>query len=178
MKYPQDLEKKGFTLNKAKIYAKGLLAILSTKKQDFSKGIEVIKNKNIHKIALANTKTAPYGMASLQALKKVKLYEKNKNKFVYAESISQTLSYIFTACDIGFVAKSSLYSSKLKEHKEGIHWLEVNRDLYEPINQGIVLLKHAKNNKESKEFYDFILSSEAKNIFKKYGYLVPKEENK
>ena len=93
--------------------------------------------------------------------------------FVYAESISQTVSYAITAADIGFIAKSSLYSPKMTKYKENIHWKEVDPKLYDPINQGIVILKNGSNNKEVQAFYDFMLSDKAKEIMKRYGYLVP-----
>ena len=64
------------------------------------------------------------------------------------------------------------YLSEFKDNKENIHWKEIDKSLYTSINQGIVLLKHAKDNKEASSFYDFILSKKAKNIFREYGYLV------
>ena len=47
------------------------------------------------------------------------------------------------------------------------------QELYTPIDQGIVLLKHAENNADAKAFYEFILGDKAKEIFKKFGYNVP-----
>ncbi|NVJ52405.1 MAG: molybdate ABC transporter substrate-binding protein [Campylobacteraceae bacterium] len=173
MKYPKTLESDGLSLTKPLVYAQGSLAILSSKKQDFSKGIEIVKDKNIEKIAIANPKTAPYGKATVEALKNAKLYDSIEKKFVYGESISQTVSFSITAAQLGFIAKSSLYSDKMKKYKEGVNWIDVDPKLYTPINQGIIILKNAKDNKEVKVFYDFILSPKAKKIFKRFGYLVP-----
>jgi molybdate ABC transporter, periplasmic molybdate-binding protein len=49
----------------------------------------------------------------------------------------------------------------------------VPQELYTPIDQGIVLLKHADGNADAKAFYEFILGEKAKEIFKKFGYNVP-----
>ncbi|MBQ7675499.1 MAG: extracellular solute-binding protein, partial [Campylobacter sp.] len=46
----------------------------------------------------------------------------------------------------------------------------VDSSLYDPIAQGIVILKKAENNAEAKAFYDFILGEKGKEIFAKYGY--------
>lgn len=173
MKYPENLDKDGLSATKPLIYAQGSLAILSAKKQDFSKEIEIVNDNKIEKIAIANPKTAPYGKATVEALTNAKLYEGVEKKFVYAESISQTVSFTITAAQLGFIAKSSLYSDKMKKYKEGINWTDVDPKLYTPINQGIIILKSAKDNKEVKAFYDFILSQKAKKIFKEFGYLVP-----
>jgi len=171
MKYPQDLYLHGFAQKPPKIYAMGALALFSPKKRDLSKGIYLTKNSSISRIAIANPKTAPYGKATKVALKNAKIYDEVKSKFVYAQSISQTVQYALSATDIGFVAKSSLFGSKMKRFKRYSNWIEVDKNLYSPIKQGIVIIKKTKNIKEAKEFYDFIFSNEAKKVFKRYGYL-------
>ncbi len=173
MKYPNALYKDNIAITKPIVYAQGSLAYLSSKPKDFSKGMNLLTNNKIKKIAIANPKTAPYGQATLEALKNINIYDKIKKKLVYGESIAQTVSYTVTATDIGFVAKSSLYSSKMSQFKEHINWTEVDEKLYTPINQGIVILKKGQNNKEVKAFYDFILSKPAQEIFKKFGYKIP-----
>ena len=173
MLYPNNLYQKGFATTKPKIYAKGGLAILSTKRYDLSKGIYLLEDKHIKKIAVANPKTAPYGIATKEALKNANLYTNIKSKFIYGESISQTVSYTVIATDIGIVAKSSLYSKNMSKYKKNINWIDVDNKLYTPISQGIVLLKTANKNKETKLFYNFILSQKGKDIFKKFGYIAP-----
>lgn len=170
MKYPNTLYKKNLTLNKPIVYAKGSLALLSAKSKGLSSNLSLLTKKEIKRIAIANPKTAPYGMASFEALEKSKLYEKIKDKLVFAESISQTVSYSVTAADIGFIAKSSLYSPKMKRFKKDIHWVEVDSSLYTPINQGLVILRRTKSKDEAQAFFNFIQSKSAKSIFKRYGY--------
>ncbi len=172
MKFPKSLYDDNMAITKPIVYAQGSLAILSAKEMNFEKGIDVITQKQISKIAIANPKTAPYGAAAVEAIKNAKLYDSVESKFVYAESISQAVSYAITAADIGFIAKSSLYSDKMSMYKENINWVSVDSSLYTPIDQGIVLTSVAKENTEAKAFYEFILSQKAKEIFKEYGYLV------
>jgi len=169
MQYPQALYDEGKAITKPVIYARGLLSFLSNKKRNPCKEETVLNDEDIQKIAIANPKTAPYGAATIEALKNAKLYEKHKEKFVYGESVSQTLFYATMAADIGIVATSSLHTPQLAMYKEGLHWWELDEELYTPIKQGMVLLK---DDKETKAFYDFILSIEAKKIFTKYGYEV------
>lgn len=173
MGFPDVLYKENDAVTRPLIYAQGSLAYLSNKKQDFNKGIKLLESPEIAKIAIANPKTAPYGTAALEAIKNAGILAKVENKFVYAESISQVVSYSVTAADIGIIAKSSLYDSKMSMYKEGENWAEVDSKLYTPIDQGIVLLKNAEANAEAAAFYAFILSKKAKEIFQKYGYTVP-----
>lgn len=172
MKFPETLFGKNLAITKPVIYAQGSLAMLSVKPLDFSKGITLVVDSNINKIAIANPKTAPYGTAAQEALKNLNILDEVESKFVYAESISQAVTYTITAADIGFIAKSSLYDENMKQYKENINWVSIDPKLYTPIDQGIVLLKRAENNTEAKAFYDFILSDNAKDIFKKFGYLI------
>lgn len=172
MKFPQSLYEENMAITKPIVYAQGSLAMLSAKELDFSQGIEMVAQKEIEKIAIANPKTAPYGAAALEAITNAKLLNSVESKLVYAESISQTVSYAITAADIGFIAKSSLYSDKMSKYKENVNWVSVDSSLYTPIDQGVVLTSMAKENAEAKAFYEFILSQKAKEIFKEYGYLV------
>jgi molybdate transport system substrate-binding protein len=173
MKYPEALYSDGVAVTRPIIYAQGSLAMLSDSQKDFSKGIDLVKDSSIGKIAVANPKTAPYGKAAVDAMKKGGVLDAVESKFVYAESISQTVSYAVTAADLGFIAKSSLYSPKMKEYKKGVHWAEVDPKLYTPINQGIVVLENGEDNSEVAAFYAFMLSSKAKKIMEDFGYLVP-----
>jgi molybdate transport system substrate-binding protein len=173
MKYPDTLYSEKIATTKPVIYAQGTLALLSVKKQDFSKGIKLLEDKHIRVIAIANPKTAPYGIAAMQVLKNANILDKVKHKFVYGESVSQTISYSITAADIGLVAKSSLFSPKMSRFKKGINWADIDKNFYTPINQGIVMIRDASKRAEVKAFYDFILGSKAKKVFHRFGYIVP-----
>ncbi len=172
MRYPQKLYDTHMAITKPLVYAKGSLALFSIKEHDFSKGLALVKEKSIQRIAIANPKTAPYGKAAMEALKNAHILQSVHSKLIYGESIAQTISYAVSAADIGIIAKSSLFSSKMTLYKEGKNWSEINAKLYTPIEQGIVLLKYANNTQEYKAFYDFIVSKRAQLIFKKYGYIV------
>jgi molybdate transport system substrate-binding protein len=171
MKYPERLYTEKIAINEPIIYANGLLAFLSTKKRDFSLGMQLLEKESIRKIAIANPKTAPYGKATLEAFKASGIYKKIKDKLVYAESASAVVSYAISAADIGIVPKSTLFSDKMRNYKKGINWVDVDSSLYSPIHQGIVILQKGKNNQEVLNFYKFILSDKAKKIFKEFGYI-------
>ena len=173
MKYPKALYKNKVAITKPIVYAQGTLALLSNKSRDLSNGLELLKDKKISRIAIANPKTAPYGKAAFEAIKKANIYDEIKKKFVYGESISQTVSYTVTATDIGIIAKSSLYSPRMSRFKKGLNWVEIDSSLYTPINQGIVILKEGAKNSEVELFYNFILEKKAKKIFEDFGYIVP-----
>lgn len=177
MKFPQSLYEKKMTTTPPIVYAQGAIAIFSVKELDYSKGISLLKDANISKIAITNPKTAPYGAAAIEAIKNAEI-DGIESKYVYAETISQAVTYTTTATDIGFIAKSSLYEGNMTQYKENKNWITVDPKLYTPIEQGIVMIDNTNNLSEIKKkedvkaFYDFILSDRAKKIFTEYGYIV------
>ncbi|WP_456470249.1 molybdate ABC transporter substrate-binding protein [Caminibacter sp.] len=163
MKYPKFLYKKGFAKTKPKVYAKGAIILFSIK----IKNLDLKKLKSVNQIAVANPKTAPYGEAALEAFKNAGIDKCIKNKLIYAETVSSVIPYVYHSADVGVIAKSLIYSKKLRNKR--FYYKDIPYNLYTPINQGVVLLK---DNEEAKKFYRFIFSEEAKKILKKYGYIV------
>lgn len=172
MKYPEFIYKKGIALTHPKVYAYGELVLWTTQNIDLSHHLSSLKNTKIKNIAVANPETAPYGEATLSALKKSNLYETIKNKIVYGESISQVNQYQLTgATNAAFTALSVVLSPTLRN--QGKYFI-INDSLYAPIKQGSVLLKHAKKNnlKMSKAFHKLLFSEKGKAIFRYFGYRV------
>jgi molybdate transport system substrate-binding protein len=160
MKYPLFLYKKKIALTKPKIYAEGKIVLFS--RFPIRNYKEAILNAT--SISVANPKIAPYGKAAIEFLNNDGLYEKVKNKLIYAETVSAAFNYSLHSTDIGIIAKSLLFSPNLKNCK--VNYVDLPL-YYTPIAQGVVLL-----NKKAINFYNFLFSKKAKQIFKKYGYKV------
>jgi len=170
IKYPEEVYVSGKAIAKPKVYAYGQLALWSMV-ANIHLSIDSLVSKKIQHIALANPKTAPYGEAAVEVLNKYNLDTKIKDKLVFGESIAQTNQFISSeSVEVGFTALSVVLSPKIKEQGK---WIVIDSSLHTPIEQGVVLLKQENTNtKQAKQFYDFLFSAEAKNILKKYGYLV------
>jgi molybdate transport system substrate-binding protein len=171
--YPATLYKEGLTADTPKVYANGLL-VLWTARTDLKPAadLKLLLTDDIKKIAIANPKTAPYGVAAVQAMKYYKLYDTLQSKLVLGESIAQTNQFISSsAADIGFTAKSVVLSDEMKGKGS---WVDVDPKAYSPIAQAAVVLKHGKdtNADAAQKFYNYLYSAEAKAILKQYGYIV------
>ena len=115
--------------------------------------------------------TSPYLILIVLAF--YKLDKTVEPKLVYGENIGQTTQFIQTqAADIGFTAKSLVISPELKNQGK---WVEVPKNAYQPIAQGVVVLKEAEKHDAAaaKKFYDYLYSSKARAVFEKYGYQLP-----
>ena len=170
MKFPNTLYDSGLTIERPQIYAYGSLVIWTVNTQ-LKADYKTFFKKQVNHIALANPKTAPYGRAALEVLKKKGLYESLKSKFVYGESIAQTNQFIISyAAEIGFTAKSIVLSPYMKGKG---NWKDVDHELYAPIEQGVVILKNRDVHlEEAKRFQKFLFSDKGKEILNKFGYLI------
>jgi molybdate transport system substrate-binding protein len=171
-KYPENLYQNNLAAEKPKVYARGALVLWTIKDGlQLQKDLQFLLSGKVKTIAIANPKIAPYGSAALAFLKKYGLYDKLKKKLVYGESISQTSQFIATGnADVGFTAKAVVLSDQIKNKGK---WIELNSDEYPPILQAAVLLKYGVQNHSSaaRKFYEFLFSENAKDIYKKYGYI-------
>ena len=168
MKYPRELFNRNFTLYEPDIYAYGNL-ILWTLHEEIEPDLETLVSEKVSYIAMGNPKTAPYGVSAMEVLINSGIEEKLNKKLVYGESIAQTNQFIISkSVDLGFTSKSVVMSKQMKGRGQ---WAEIDKNLYSPMAQGMVVLKSRKAFKtKSIQFRDYMLSSEGKEILHKFGY--------
>jgi molybdate transport system substrate-binding protein len=166
--YPEKLKALGMVTCDVKTYAYGKLVLWSNT-VDVSKGLEILTDKSVVRIAMANPELAPYGERSLQCLKYYSLYEKLKGKIVYADNIAQAAQYARTGnAEAAFIALALAMSPEMK----GTSFV-LDTKSYKPVEQAMVLMKSRQSNPEALKFMNFVLSAECKPVFEKYGYIVP-----
>ncbi|MHB1195661.1 MAG: molybdate ABC transporter substrate-binding protein [Lutibacter sp.] len=167
--YPQKLKEKGFAISEVKTYGIGRIVIWSKKINPNVEKMNSLLNPKLNKIAIANPDHAPYGEKAKESMLHYKFYDQVKSKFVYGENISQTAQFIeLGAADIGIVALSLALSPNMK--KAGGKYYVIPEKSHQPLEQGYVILKHAKNNPNAVKFYNFMASPTAKAILKHFGF--------
>lgn len=173
MEYPEGLFKDGYATTPPKPYAYGLLVLWTKADVDLSKGVAGLTDKSVGKVAIANPKVAPFGKQSLKVLEYYKVRDLVEPKLVYGENITQVSQYVDSkAADIGFSAKSIVVAPEMAGKGR---WINVPSESYEPIAQGVVILKHGSefNGEAARKFYGFVQSEKARAIFAKNGYKLP-----
>ncbi|MEX0829869.1 MAG: molybdate ABC transporter substrate-binding protein [Nitrospirales bacterium] len=100
-------------------------------------------NGHFEHLAIANPKTAPYGTAAKQVLKKLGLWDQLKNRLAQGENIGQTFQFVFSHnAQFGFVALAQVLDPKIKG--AGSRW-DVPENLHEPLTQHAVLLTNGQH---------------------------------
>ena len=172
--YPRKLEEAGLTVPGSLYpYAIGRIVLWAGKdsRLDLSKGLEILREPTIKKIAIANPKHAPYGRAAVAAMEQAQVYDRVKDKLVLGENISQAAQFIESgAADIGIIAMSLAVAPLMQA--AGQYW-EIPADAHPPIEQGAVVLTGGKNQASAKAFLSFVQGAEGQAMMKRYGFVIP-----
>ncbi|MAY01362.1 MAG: molybdate ABC transporter substrate-binding protein [Gammaproteobacteria bacterium] len=171
---PQALEDAGMILPSTRFtYAVGGLALWSKNAElDLQNG-EILRHGNFNRLALANPRLAPYGIAAVETLQHLGLDESTRHKWVLGENISQALQFVETRnADLGFVSVSQILDQG--EVRDGSAWL-VPADLHSPIRQDAVILRRAEQNPAAHAFINFIQGNQASSIIESFGYRLDSE---
>jgi len=149
-------------------YAQGHLVVWTKNESKLvlDKDLKVLLSPDIKKIAVANSKLAPYGRIAEAAMKKAGIFEQVSKKLVVGENISQTAQFAESgAADVSLIAMSLAQSETLK--KEG-RFVEVNPALYPALIQSGIVLK-SKNHDTAENFKKYFLSAKSQKVMKDFG---------
>lgn len=173
--YPKKLEEAGLTVRGSLYrYAVGRVVLWAPKSSplDVSKGLTVLREPTIKKIAIANPKHAPYGRAAVAAMEHAQVYGDVKDRLVLGENISQAAQFIESgACDVGIIALSLAMAPAMST--AGRYW-EIPAEAHPPLEQGAVVMKQSKNQELARSFLGFLQGPQGQEIMTRYGFTLPK----
>ncbi|KLN60538.1 hypothetical protein WH96_12600 [Kiloniella spongiae] len=170
---PRKLEEEGRSVLTSRFtYAYGQIALWSRDDKFFNGNklsnedvVKLVMGNRVTRFAVANPKTAPYGLAAEQYLKKLGVYSHLQGKTVYGENIAQTYQFAYTGnAELAVVAYAQILGNSL-----GQHWLISQQD-YAPLGQDAVLLKRGQSSEAALAFMNYLQSRDAAVIIKKFGY--------
>jgi len=168
--YPELLYKQGLSY-KPRTYAIGKLALF-TVENNINVDNPKLALLQAKKIAIANPRVAPYGIAGISTLHCYHIYHNVKDKIVFGENIIQTAQYVASKnADVGLVSYSLLLTPQLKG--KGKIYL-IPQACYKPIVQSAAVIKATKDKNAAMRFFNFLYSQEAIGIWKSFGYGIPR----
>jgi molybdate transport system substrate-binding protein len=146
-------------------YAVGRLVLWSPNAGLVDNRGAVLKGGGYSKLAIADPAAAPYGLAAIQTLKTLNIYDQVKPKIVQGSSIAQAFEFVKTGnAELGFVALSQVIAET-----GGSRWLVPESD-HQPITQQAVLLKPGATSKGAQGFLTFLKGAQARAIIRRFGY--------
>src|SRR5262245_27724353 len=116
--YPRRLTESGHA-DRASLYeyAAGRVVLWTRKDTgiDVTRGLPVLQDARVKRIAIANPDYAPYGRAAVAALRHAKLFETVQSKLVLGENISQATQFAESGnADVGILGLSAALSPALQ----------------------------------------------------------------
>ena len=171
-KTPMLLEQEGLAVSSTRfVYALGKLVLWSARPGFVDDKGAVLSKGSYNKIAYADPKLAPYGLAAQETLQKMNLWDKVQSKIVTGESIAQAYQFAASGnAELAFIALSQI--TKDGKVSKGSWWI-VPSHLYHPIRQSAVLLSGAKDQVAAQAFLAFLKSKKAAAVIRGFGYELP-----
>jgi molybdate transport system substrate-binding protein len=168
---PALLEQKGYAVAGSRFtYALGRLVLWSNDAKLAGKDCrQALIDIDFRHVAIANPKTAPYGVAAVAVLEKLGIGPQRLGPLVVqGENIAQTLQFVASgSAQLGFVPLSQLGDPGVPAGS--CRW-DIPADLHPPIVQQAVLLKRAAGNKAAVAFHEFLKSDVARKLIASHGY--------
>ncbi|HKJ70758.1 MAG TPA: molybdate ABC transporter substrate-binding protein [Gammaproteobacteria bacterium] len=151
-------------------YARGRIALWSPD-PDRVNGPQTLARDDFRHLAIANPKTAPYGLAAKQALTSLGRWQALQGRMVQGQNIGQTHQFVASGnAELGFVALSQISGPNRPER--GSRWL-VPQARYKPIRQQAVLLDGAAERDAARALVTFLKGPAAARIMRAFGYALP-----
>lgn len=140
------------------------------------KGMDVLLDPSVAKIAMANPQHAPYGRAAAAALKHYGLHEKVSERLVLGENVAQAAQFAESGnAQVGFVALSHATAPAMQG--KGRYWV-VPAGTYPPLDQGVILISHSPHQQDAEAFLGFVRTEEMADVLRRYGFTSPDQKYK
>lgn len=164
--YIETLAKEGFILEGSiKVYARTSLVVWVPEGGPRLESFEELASIP-GKVAIANPDYAPHGQAAVRALRTSGLWEKVKDKLVYAEGARHAVQL----AEMKNVAAAITPLSMVIDLRG--HYVLVPKEFYTPPEQCLAIVKGAKNESCARNFISHFLGPEGKKTLEKYGFEV------
>jgi molybdate transport system substrate-binding protein len=149
-------------------YAKGTLVLWERKDSHLpAPSLDLLRDPNLKRLAIANPDRAPYGRAAVAALTSLNLYEALKPHLVTAENIAQAAQFADSAnADAGLISLTSALTPHMQANG---NYIVMPRNLYPPIEQGAVIVTSTKQRAAVHKLLDFLLSPQVQSELAKSG---------
>lgn len=161
------LTDKGLLVDTSRLDLLGNQLVLIAGQDSKLAGFEGLVEGDVKKICIGTPETVPAGSYAKEALTTLKLWDKIQTKLVQAKDVRQVLTHVET----GNVDAGLVYSTDAKAGKNIKIIAAAPEGSHKPIVYPMAVIKSSKYQRETEAFAAFLRSSEAAQIFQKYGFI-------
>lgn len=137
---------------------------------DVKRGLAIVTDERVTRVAIANPQYAPYGRAAVAALQHEQLYERVKSKLVLGENLSQTAQFAQTGnAQVGIISLSLALGPGLRSGS----YAAVPTTFHPPIQQAAVVLTRSKNKIEARQLLAYLRRPETTKLLQSFGFAPP-----
>ena len=146
------------------------LTLIATAEKADVVTMDNLTSDEIGTIAVGEPETVPAGKYASQVFENLGITDQISDKIVYAKDVRAVLNYVETGdADCGFVYKTD---ALLLDEESGSIIGDVDSDLHDAIVYPAAIMKEAPQADFAADFYEFIQTDYAKEVFEKYGFTV------
>ena len=166
---PRQMEAQGRVVEGSRFtYAVGRLALWSRQPGVVDAHAAVLGRGGFDRLAVADPKLAPYGVAAMETLEHLGLREKLAARIVTGASVAQAYKFVASgSAGLGFVALSQVVENG--RLREGSAWI-VPSSMHAPIRQDAVLLKTGRANPAAVALMAYLKGDKAREVIVSHGY--------
>ena len=171
------LADKNLTPDRGALYAIGRIVLFAPKNSALKVDDQMadlrraLTDGRLKKFAIANPEHAPYGRAAMEALKRADIWRQIEPKLVLGENVSQAAQFALSgATEGGIFAYSQALAPVIGNAG---NYVLIPESMHAPLRQRMVLTKKASAT--AREFFAFLQAPAAREVFKRYGFVLPNE---
>jgi molybdate transport system substrate-binding protein len=175
MDFPERLHEEGFAAAPPVPYTVGRIVLWARSDAglDLSKGLSVLLDPGVDRIAVANPDHAPYGMRAKESLVHYGLWDAVRRRLVFGENVAQAAQFVQTGnARAGIVSLSLAIAPPMRE--AGL-FVPIDPESHRSLEQGFLILERGGENGEALAFAAYLESAEAGEILSSYGFTVPRD---
>lgn len=146
------------------------LTLIATAEAADVVSMDTLTSDAVGTIAIGEPETVPAGKYASQVFENMGITADVEGKVVYAKDVRAVLSYVESGnADCGFVYRTD---ALLLDEETGTIIGDVDTALHDAIVYPAAILAEAPEADEAADFYEFVQSDYAKDVFTKYGFTV------
>lgn len=135
------------------------------------RGVDILSDPAVQKLAVANPQHAPYGRAAIAALRSLGVWETAEPRLVFGENIAQTAQFVESgAADVGVIALSLAIAPVMKPKGR---YGEIPMSAYPTMEQGGMILRSTRHPDAARALRRFLLGDAGRALLERYGFFLP-----